>query len=295
MENDLIFIDVEKMMQTAQGPMLLSVQTSIADGELVALFGESGSGKTTLLRILSGLVTPDKGLIKFGNTVWFDSEKQINIPPQQRNISFMFQDYALFPNMTVEQNIRFAQHERNDLEVRELLRIFGLTEFHKRKPVGLSGGQKQRVALARALARKPQLLLLDEPLSALDAEMRNTLQDEIIQAHQTTGITTILVSHDLNEVFRMASHVLCLENGTITRNGKPDNVFSDNSISGKVQITGKIARIDQQDTINIVTVISGNNQIIKVIAFDNDLENLKIGDSVMVFSKAFNPIISKLK
>jgi hypothetical protein len=99
---------------------------------------------------------------------------------------------------------------------------------------------------------------------------------------------------DLNEVFRMATHVLCLENGKITRNGKPEDVFSDNSISGKVQITGKIARIDPQDTINIVTVISGNNQIIKVIAFDSDLENLKIGDQVMVFSKAFNPIISKL-
>jgi len=295
MENALICIDVEKRMLTANGPINLVVQTTIPDGELVALFGESGAGKTTLLRILAGLVTPDKGLITFGKTVWFDSEKQINIIPQNRNISLMFQDYALFPNMTVEQNIQFAQPEKNQSAVNELLVLFGLSEFRKRKPTGLSGGQKQRVALARALARKPQLLLLDEPLSALDAEMRTTLQDEIAKAHQLLGVTTILVSHDLSEVFRLASQVLCIENGTVVRSGKPEDVFSDNSISGKVQITGQIARIEKQDTIHVVTVISGNNQIIKVIAFDNDIEHLHIGDRVMVYSKAFNPIISKLR
>lgn len=294
MENDVIDIDIEKMMLTANGPMNLAVRTTIPSGELIALFGESGSGKTTLLRILAGLVSPDKGFIKFRNTVWFDSGKQINIAPQQRNVSLMFQDFALFPNMTVEQNIQFAQPERDNTSVNELLDNFGLTEFRKRKPNGLSGGQKQRVALARALARKPQLLLLDEPLSALDAEMRHTLQDEIAKAHSLSGVTTLMVSHDLNEVFRLASQVICIENGVITRNGKPEAVFSDNSISGKVQITGQIARIEKQDTIYVVTVISGNNQIIKVIAFENDLENLKIGDRVIVFSKAFNPIISRL-
>lgn len=295
MENDVIFIDVEKRMHTADGPMNLKVQTSIQAGELVALFGQSGAGKTTLLRILAGLLSPDKGLIRFGNSVWFDSESKINVAPQQRNVSLMFQDFALFPNMTVEQNVQFAQPEKDQLSVNKLLGIFGLTEFRKREPNGLSGGQKQRVALARALARKPQLLLLDEPLSALDAEMRHALQDEIAKAHQISGVTTLLVSHDLNEVFRLASQVICLEDGRITHAGKPEEVFSDNSISGKVQITGQIARIDKQDTTYIVTVISGNNQIIKVIAFENDLENLKIGDRVMVFSKAFNPIISKLK
>lgn len=295
MEDDVIRIEVEKLMQSAHGPLNLSANITIRKGELVSIFGSSGAGKTTLLRILSGLINPDKGLIQFGNVVWFDSEKKVNLPPQQRNISFMFQDYALFPNMTVEQNIRFAQPQGDEQTINELLETFGLNEFRKRKPNGLSGGQQQRVALARSLARKPQLLLLDEPLSALDAEMRASLQNEIDRAHQMTGITTILVSHDLNEVFRLATHVICIENGRVTRTGKPEAVFSDNSISGKVQITGKIARIDRQDTVNIVTVISGNNQIMKVIAFDSDLENLNIGDSVMVYSKAFNPIISKLK
>lgn len=294
MENDLILIDVEKKMLTANGPVKMMIQTSIRMGELVALFGHSGAGKTTLLRILAGLLSPDKGLIRFRNNLWFDSARKVNVSPQQRNISLMFQDYALFPNMTVEQNIRFAQPEKEESSVDELLGIFDLTEFRYRKPNGLSGGQKQRVALARALARKPQLLLLDEPLSALDTQMRILLQNEIAQAHKLLGVTTLIVSHDLNEVFRLASHVICLENGTITRSGNPDEVFSNNSISGKVQITGQIARIEKQDTLYMITVIAGNNQIIKVIAFENDLDNLKIGDPVMVFSKAFNPMISKL-
>ncbi len=294
MENDLIHINVEKMMLTANGKLKLAIHTTIKTGELVALFGQSGAGKTTLLRMLAGLVAPDRGIIQFGSDVWFDSSKRINLPPQKRNISLMFQDYALFPNMTVEENIRFAQPVNDEKVIRELLTIFGLSELRSRKPNGLSGGQKQRVALARSLARKPQLLLLDEPLSALDTDMRTTLQDEILRAHELLGATTILVSHDLNEVFRIATHVIAIQNGVIERIGTPEEVFSNSSISGKVQITGQIARIQKQDTVNIVTVISGGNQITKVIAFDSDLEELKLGDSVIVFTKAFNPIISKL-
>lgn len=295
MESNVIEIRVRKQMLTAHGLMDLVVETTVEMGKLVALFGDSGAGKTTLLRILAGLTDPDEGFIRFGQTIWFDSEKVINVPPQQRNISLMFQDYALFPNMSVEENITFAQPKANLNEAEELLRLLGLAELRKRKPSGLSGGQKQRVALARALARKPQMLLLDEPLSSLDAEMRILLQDEIEKVHREWGITTIMVTHDLNEVFRLASQVIHLENGIIKRAGTPESVFSDTSISGKVQITGQIARIDRQDVINIVTVIVGGTQIIKVITFDSDLENLKIGDRVLVYSKAFNPIISKLE
>lgn len=295
MESNVIEIGVRKQMLTAHGLMDLVVKTTVEMGELVALFGDSGAGKTTLLRILAGLTDPDEGFIRFGQTIWFDSEKKINVPPQQRNISLMFQDYALFPNMTVEGNIAFSQPKPNPDEVDELLRLLGLTELRKRKPAGLSGGQKQRVAMARALARKPQMLLLDEPLSSLDAEMRILLQDEIEKVHREWGITTIIVTHDLNEVFRLASQVIHLENGIIKRAGTPESVFSDTSISGKVQITGQIARIDRQDVINIVTVIVDGTQIIKLITFDSDLENLKIGDHVLVYSKAFNPIISKLE
>lgn len=294
MESPAITIDIEKRMHTAHGELNLRICTEVGNGELLALFGPSGAGKTTLLRILAGLAMPDRGTIRFGETVWFDSERRINLAPQLRNISYMFQDYALFPNMTVQENIQFAQPVRNTRDALELLEVFGLSEFARRHPDGLSGGQKQRVALARALARRPQLLLLDEPLSALDAGMRASLQDEIARAHQLLGATSILVSHDLGEVFRLASRVLCIEQGNIVRSGTPDEVFSDTNVSGKVQITGQIVRIDVQDTVNIITVVSGGNQIIKVIAFDSDMADLRLGDTVLVFTKAFNPIISRI-
>lgn len=295
MESGLIYIDVQKTILSANGKVSLDIKTIIGGCGLVALFGASGAGKTTLLRMLAGLTSPDKGQVKFGDTVWFDSERKINVPPQKRNISLMFQDYALFPNMTVEKNICFAQPETDVEEIDRLLELFGLNEFRKRRPQSLSGGQKQRVALARALARKPQLLLLDEPLSALDAGMRNVLQDEIGKISQVLGITTVLVSHDLNEVFKLASHVIHLENGKVKCTGNPEEVFSENRISGKMQITGQIARIDRQDSFNVVTVVVVGNQILKVIAFDDDIENLNVGDRVIVFTKAFNPIICKLE
>ncbi len=226
----MINIDIEKLMVTAHGKVNLMIKTEIQSGELVTIFGPSGSGKTTLLRILAGLTTPDKGYVRFGQTVWFDSGFKINIPTQRRNIAFMFQDYALFPNMTVEQNIQFAQSEKDFEITRELISLFGLSGFRKQKPNGLSGGQKQRVALARALARKPKLLLLDEPLSSLDSDMRTMLQDEIIRAHELSGATTIMVSHDVNEVFRLASKVFCIGNGTILRSGTPADVFKDQEL-----------------------------------------------------------------
>jgi molybdate transport system ATP-binding protein len=296
MENNIIHIDIEKMMHTADGPMNLKVQTSIRAHELVAIFGESGAGKTTLLRILAGLTQPDKGTIVFDNTTWFDSQSNVNLPPQKRNISYMFQDYALFPNMTVEENLLYAQQIKDKNKVTDLLSVFGLLEFKNRKPIGLSGGQKQRVALARSLARNPKLLLLDEPLSALDSTMRMALQNEILKVHGLYSITTLIVSHDIHEIYKLAQHVVVINNGTITKSGSPHQVFSNTAISNKVQITGHIAHIHKQDAqIFVVTVITGTNQIIKVLAFANDMEHLNIGSPVMVYTKAFNPMISKLE
>lgn len=294
MEDDVIEIDVEKQLVSANGWLNLHIQATLNLGELVVLFGDSGAGKTTLLRMLSGLTTPDKGFVRVGKSVWFDAKARINRTPQERNIGFMFQDYALFPNMTVFENISYAQKDKDPFYTDELIERFGLAEFAKRKPTKLSGGQKQRVALARALARKPELLLLDEPLSALDAKTRTALQDEILKAHSYNKTTTLLVSHDLSEVFRLAHNVLCIENGKVTAKGKPDELFLNNQISGKVQITGCVVKIEKQDTFYLLTVVTGMNQIIKVTAFQNDIDNLHEGDQVIVFSKAFNPIIMKL-
>lgn len=223
----MIRIDVEKEMQTSEGRRCLKVNTVISPQELLCVFGHSGAGKSTLLRMLTGLTKPDKGVIAFGDELWFDSEKKINLPPQKRNVGFMFQDYALFPNMTVEKNIRYGQKERNDSEIEKLLRAFDLTELRHQPPHKLSGGQKQRVALARALASKPNVLLLDEPLSALDWEMRQELQDEIIKAHLMLNTITLLVSHDIQEVEKLASKVMVLRHGQVLRQGKPREVFGE--------------------------------------------------------------------
>ncbi|MCA1745615.1 MAG: ATP-binding cassette domain-containing protein [Bacteroidales bacterium] len=240
------------------------------------------------------MTKPDRGLIKVGNSIWFDSDAGINKSPQDRNIGFVFQDYALFPNMSVYNNVAYGQMKRDKRHVHELIQKFGLTELAARNPDKLSGGQKQRVALARALARKPDFLLLDEPLSALDADIRTSLQNEILKAHSIHHTTTLLVSHDLTEVFRLAQKVLKIENGAITGMGKPEELFLNNQISGKVQITGSIVKIQKQDTFYLLTVVTGMNQLIKVTAFESDIGKLTEGDRVMVFSKAFSPLIQKM-
>lgn len=221
----MLKIHIERSMLTSEGKCLLKVDLEVANNELLCLFGHSGAGKTTLLRILAGLFNPDRGYISFNGEVWYDSDKKINLPPQQRNVGYMFQDYALFPNMSVRRNIEFAQKIRNAEEVDSLLAHFGLEALQKQYPAKLSGGQKQRVALARALAAKPNLLLLDEPLSALDYDMRLNLQDEILKAHKLLNSQTLLVSHDKEEVLKLADTVVLLRNGIVTKTGKPVDVL----------------------------------------------------------------------
>ncbi|MDP4202584.1 MAG: ATP-binding cassette domain-containing protein [Bacteroidota bacterium] len=220
----MIYIDVERKMLTTDGPRKLEVCVEIEKRELVCLFGKSGAGKTTLLRMLCGLFVPDKGVIRIGDKTVFDSSKKINIPPQKRNVGYMFQDYALFPNMNVEENIRFAQDVKNLDEVESLLRTFQLEKLRHQKTTRLSGGQKQRVALARAFARKPEVMLLDEPLSSVDFELRQSLQNEIIKSHNLFNATTVMVSHDKDEIHRLATKVLRIGKEKITTFENPTNL-----------------------------------------------------------------------
>jgi molybdate transport system ATP-binding protein len=204
----MIQIDVERKMLTTDGVRKLEVCVEIPQNELVCLFGRSGAGKTTLLRMVSGLFKPDKGIIRIGDRVVFDSSKKINLSPQKRNVGYMFQDFALFPNMSVEENIRFAQGNKDNKMVESILETFQLVRLRKQCPLKLSGGQKQRVALARAFARKPEVMLLDEPLSSVDMELRLSLQNEILASHNQFKSTTIMVSHDKDEIKRLATRVL---------------------------------------------------------------------------------------
>lgn len=220
----MLKIKIEHAMMAASGKTMLQLDTEVSPQELLCLYGPSGAGKTTLLRMLAGLVKPDFGRIEFNDQVWFDSEKSIHLKPQDRKVGFMFQDYALFPNMTVAGNIGFGQQKKEREAVEELLGLFDLKLLAERKPHQLSGGQKQRVALARAMASKPDLLLLDEPLSALGPEMRRSLREEIRKTHHRLQATTLMVSHDVPEVKSLATSVLMIDNGQIVQSGRPENL-----------------------------------------------------------------------
>lgn len=290
----MIQAKIKKHLHGASGEFELDVDLQIAEGELIALFGPSGVGKTTLLRCLAGLDQPEQGSLTVNGEIWLNSAARINLPPQQRRVGYVFQDYALFPNMTVRGNLEFALRQGSAKQrVDELLALMDIGELQHRKPDTLSGGQKQRVALARALASAPRLLLLDEPFSALDAEMRSRLQDEVLKLQRHFGITTIIVSHDVGEVYKLASRVLLMAAGKLLAQGSPDQVFSAGKTSGKFRFTGEILAIESMDVMCSLTVLVGN-QIVRVVAMPDEASALQTGDRVMLVSKAFNPMVLKL-
>lgn len=287
----MIQFNAYKMLQTADGELPLDVSFTIEKGQFLAIYGNSGAGKTTLLRILAGLTQADKTHIKAADEIWDDSQNKTHLSVQKRSIGFVFQDYALFPNLTVKENLEFALQKNDDSKiVSELIELMELQSLQNSKPQNLSGGQKQRVALARAIVRKPKILLLDEPLSALDDEMRFKLQDYILKIHQKYQLTTLMISHSIPEIFKLSDKVIILDKGKIIKEGTPSQVFSEEKISSKFKLTGEIIKIDKSDIIYIVQVLSGNN-IVKVIATEDEIINFRVGQKVLVASKAFNPII----
>ena len=285
---------IQKRLHGAEGAFQLDVDLRVAEGgEFVALFGPSGAGKTTLLRCLAGLEQPEQGRLVVNGVVWFDSATHTNLLPQQRRVGYMFQDYALFPNMTVRGNLEFALRKGADKKrVDVLLDLMALGELQHRKPLTLSGGQKQRVALARALVSEPDLLLLDEPFSALDEKIRSRLHDEVLRLQRQFGLTAVIVSHDVGEVYKLSSRVMVMEAGELIRQGSPAGVFSEGQTSGKFRFTGEILAIESMDVMCALTVLVGN-QIVQVVAMPDEAAELKAGDKVMLVSKAFNPIIIK--
>ncbi|MBB4802623.1 molybdate transport system ATP-binding protein [Flavobacterium nitrogenifigens] len=290
----MIQIDVYKMLQTADGELPLDISLAIKKGQFVSIYGNSGAGKTTILRVLSGLTKAEKVNIKVEESIWDDSNKKFHLPIQKRSIGFVFQDFALFPNLTVKENLEFALSKNDSKEiVSELIELMELQSLQNSKTENLSGGQKQRVALARAIVRKPEILLLDEPLSALDDEMRFKLQDYILKIHQKYNLTTIMVSHSIPEIFKLSDQVIVVDKGKIVKEGTPETVFTEQKVSSKFQLTGEIINITKSDIVYVVQISSGNN-IIKVVATEDEVKEYKIGQKVLVASKAFNPIIQVL-
>jgi iron(III) transport system ATP-binding protein len=213
---------------------LNNINLELLNGEFIAILGPSGCGKTTLLRLLAGFMKPTEGTITIDNELAASSSKLV--PPEKRNISMVFQSFALWPHMTVEDHIRFPlKHHRfgrtkgkeeQEIRIGEALGMVGLTHLKTRYPAELSGGQKQRVALARAIVPKPSLLLMDEPLSALDAELRMEMRREISRIHRKLGTTIIYVTHDQGEALAMADRIVVMNNGRIEQIGTPESIYN---------------------------------------------------------------------
>jgi len=223
----MIEIDFTKTLDGGAGSFDLELKLAIEAGAFTTIYGASGAGKTSTLRMISGLMTPDRGSLVVNDEVWYDSSKKINKKPQERSIGFVFQDYALFGHMTVLENLIFAKGKKDGTNsIDELLEVMELQQLQHRKPETLSGGQKQRVALARALVQKPKLLLLDEPFAALDNTIRFKLHEYLKRVQERYDLTTILISHEVGEIIKLADKVVCLEQGKISKIGSPDTVFT---------------------------------------------------------------------
>lgn len=285
----MIKIDIKKELFGSQKEMLLNINLVIEQGEFLALSGVSGSGKTTLLRILAGFEEA-QGVISVDDEIWLDAKAKL--PPQKRAIGFVFQDYALFNNMSVVENLLYVKKDQE--LATHLLDITELLELKNRLPNTLSGGQKQRVALCRAMMNRPKLLLMDEPLSALDSKMRTKLQSEILALHQEFKTTVIMVSHDPSEIYRLASRVVVLEQGVIVNDGEPKDVLLRTSGSQKFSFSGELLDIKKVDVIFIAIVAIGQ-QLVEVVITQDEAKNLKLGDRVELSTKAFTPMLSSAR
>ena len=211
-------------------PIPLDVAFAIDPGDVLAIFGASGSGKTTILRTIAGLYRPERATVRTGREVWTDTAAGTMAPPYRRAVGFVFQEYALFPHLTALGNVMTALGHRPRAERRvratALLELLHLSAHADRRPQELSGGERQRVALARALAREPAVLLLDEPFAAVDRTVRRRLQDQIDDVRRTLDIPLVLVTHDFEDVIRLATHVLLLDRGRTVACGPVTTLMS---------------------------------------------------------------------
>jgi molybdate transport system ATP-binding protein len=229
----MIRFQANKTLITSYGKLKLDVAFELEKGQLLTLYGPSGAGKTTILRILSGLTDVISGQVTVDGETWLDTRQKILLPTQKRSIGFVFQDFALFPHLSVKENLRYALPKGDDRRLMdELVRLMELGPLQDVRPAFLSGGQQQRVALARAIIRRPGLLLLDEPLSALDDDMRHRLQDYIERIRHHFELTTVLVSHHLPEILRLSDKVIWLDKGKILQEGTPQMLFSNSKTPG---------------------------------------------------------------
>lgn len=262
-------LDVDIAFTYRQGPgVTCRWQDPIGEARVTVFLGPSGSGKTTVMRCLAGLERPQRGHVRFGDRVWFDAERGVNQPPDRRDIGVLFQDYALFPHLTAEQNVAFAARHFSRDEARrrvaELLDVFRLRGLERRLPRQLSGGQQQRVALARAVFRRPKLLLLDEPLSALDRPTREEVREELRTLIRALAIPAYIVSHDRADALTLADRTVLLDEGRIIQSGTTQEVFDQPA-------TPAAARLVGIDTILLGRIATVENGLARVIVGEQEV------------------------
>lgn len=278
---EVLRVIARKRLKGPEGEFYLDVKLKLRK-EFLVILGHSGAGKTTLLRILAGLEDVESGYIEVDGEVWLNTQSGINLPPNKRSVGFVFQDYALFPNMTVYENVAYGMRKKDKRKVEELLKLVGIYGLKDRYPDELSGGQKQRVALLRALAREPKILLLDEPLSALDPETRFKLQGELKNFQRRFNIPTIMVTHDKQEALRLADRLIILNKGKIEKEGKPEEVFFYEN-NGEFVVNAYVLRKTPKGII-----LSVCQEALQIKVPEEKAKELKEGDLIRISSKTFN-------
>lgn len=253
-------MNLELSLQHRYPNFELSVELQLADKGITALFGPSGCGKSTLLRLLAGLEPAQQGWIRFQDEYWQHSDNKIFVPTCRRDIGLVFQDTRLFPHLSVQDNLRFATpYQRGGLRLDEgwLIDRLQLAPLLAQKPVTLSGGQKQRVALARALLSRPRLLLLDEPLSALEQESRQLIMALIEQLQRSHNLPVLYVTHAVDEVMRLADHLICLQQGRVTAEGPPSRLFGQRGgmpqLDSRALLSGRVSCVDTRGRMSAVS------------------------------------------
>jgi molybdate transport system ATP-binding protein len=277
-----------KTLNTTEGKKSLSVSFNIPKGSITAIYGNSGVGKSSMLRLFAGLTDCQKIELSVNDEIWDSTSKKIYVTTSNRSIGFVFQDFALFPHLTIRQNLTFGLPKKEDEKIiDELLEIMELEQLSHHKPHKLSGGQQQRVALARAIVRKPKLLLLDEPLSALDNDMRFKLQDYILKIHKRYQLTIILISHNISEIFKLADHVIHISNGKISKQGTPSEVFNKRTDTTDIELIGEIISIAKNELEYKIDVLI-ENKIKTISCTEKSIQNFQIGEKIILSSPLSN-------
>jgi len=274
----LITASLYKELNTANGKGSLNVDLILQKGTITSLYGESGVGKTMILRMLAGLEVPDRGTVMFDEDVWFSNSGGGGLSVDKRRVGFVFQDYGLFPNMSIEENVRFAAVKGDESLIHYYIDTFGLTSLKDRKPIELSGGQKQRTAIARALVYKPKVLLLDEPFTSQDKKRSDIVGQQVLKYTEENDCVTVLVTHDIAATLKLAAYIYSIINGEVISEGNARDVFLNDTGSRRNGLHGVVADKLNHDGRAVLLVLV-NEQMVE-ISGDQGIDQFEIGDEV---------------